>query len=310
MRYWGVAVAAMLLFAGCGDGDSTTGPETQNPVLELRWGFEGRQAGEFDGPYGIDLGPGGEVYVVDVGNVRVQVFSDQGVFQRQWTLRTSPTEQPFADGLAVDGSGRCYVGTAFPAVVRVFSAEDAWVDDWTDFPPSLASIDVAVGPDSSVFVGSSDGLVRRLDPAGNPLFDWTAMLHVDGIDVDASGNVFAVGAVDVNPDSVQVVEEERLFKYDGQGNLLASWGAHGTLVGQFQDLTDVAVRADGHVFVMDNLRGRIIQFDPNGIFVRESGAKGVAPEEFGAPWRLAAGPAGALYVTDRQKDQVLKFRVP
>jgi DNA-binding beta-propeller fold protein YncE len=309
MRYWGVA-AAMLLLTGCGGSDGGTGPEQQSPVLELRWGFEGRDNGEFDGPYGIDLGPGGEIYVVDVGNVRVQVFSDQGVYQRQWELRASPTEQPFADGIAVDPDGTSFVGTVFPALVRVFNAEASWLDDWSVFASALWSVDVAVDPDSLVYTGSSDGFIRKLDAAGALLLEWAAMLRVDGIDVDASGNVFAVGTVDVDPDSARVVEEERLFKYDGQGSLLASWGSHGTAVGQFQDLTDVAVRADGNVFVMDNLRGKVIQFDPTGVFVREFGSRGVAPEEFGAPWRMVAGPAGELYITDRQGNQVFKFRVP
>jgi DNA-binding beta-propeller fold protein YncE len=49
------------------------------------WGRNGSGNGEFLEPLGV-LVEGGEVYVVDYGNARIQVFDYAGRFRRSWTV--------------------------------------------------------------------------------------------------------------------------------------------------------------------------------------------------------------------------------
>jgi sugar lactone lactonase YvrE len=58
-----------------------------DPVTEsfAEWGTRGAEPGQFLEPTGIDL-RGGEVFVADFGNNRVQVFDLEGKFLRQWPV--------------------------------------------------------------------------------------------------------------------------------------------------------------------------------------------------------------------------------
>jgi len=61
--------------------------------------------GEFDAPEGISIGPGGNIYVVDSDNHRVEVFDSAGTYIRQYT--DAGMEDP--EAIAVTSNGDTYV---------------------------------------------------------------------------------------------------------------------------------------------------------------------------------------------------------
>jgi DNA-binding beta-propeller fold protein YncE len=53
------------------------------------WSNPGSEPGRFQYPQGIAASVSGEIFVADSGNNRIQVFTPDGVFSRQWSaLRT------------------------------------------------------------------------------------------------------------------------------------------------------------------------------------------------------------------------------
>jgi hypothetical protein len=50
------------------------------------WGSLGTGPGQFDTPHGVAVGPGGELFIADRGNRRVQVLDSNGKFLRQFTI--------------------------------------------------------------------------------------------------------------------------------------------------------------------------------------------------------------------------------
>lgn len=71
--------------------------------LRLSWGEPGSGPGQFHVPHGIAIAPDGSVYVADRENSRLQVFSPNGEFLREWPDLARPCQITF------DADGRLYV---------------------------------------------------------------------------------------------------------------------------------------------------------------------------------------------------------
>ena len=60
------------------------------------WGQRGTQAGEFNLPHSLAVAPDGTVYVADRENGRIQIFTPQGEFIKQWDYSGRPISIDFA----------------------------------------------------------------------------------------------------------------------------------------------------------------------------------------------------------------------
>src|SRR5438094_756265 len=81
--------------------------------------------------------------------------------------------------------------------------------------------------------------------------------------------------------------------------LAAKWGIEGNLDGWLRDPTDVAVDAQGGVYVADFLNHRIQKFDSQGHFLKIIAGYGHGPGGLSFPRSLALDPAGNLYVAEQ-----------
>jgi DNA-binding beta-propeller fold protein YncE len=61
----------------------------------LQWGSQGTEPGQFGLPHAINSDREGRVYVSDRKNWRVQIFSPEGVFLRQWTHIGRPSDMTY-----------------------------------------------------------------------------------------------------------------------------------------------------------------------------------------------------------------------
>src|SRR5437868_5433544 len=83
---------AMALIYGMGNAllygtlvqyaDELKYPHTVLP--EFQFGTCGAKAGELNDPQGVCVGAGGEIYIADTSNNRIQVFSKAGQLVRTW----------------------------------------------------------------------------------------------------------------------------------------------------------------------------------------------------------------------------------
>jgi uncharacterized protein (TIGR03663 family) len=86
-----------------------------------------------------------------------------------------------------------------------------------------------------------------------------------------------------------------------------SVGSAGTGDAQFASPRDVAVAANGDVYVSDSGNNRIEVFDSQGQFKFAWGAMGSGSGQFNEPWGLAIAPNGDVYVADTWNHRVQVF---
>jgi hypothetical protein len=117
--------------------------------------------------------------------------------------------------------------------------------------------------------------------------------------VPPSGDVYVI---DRNNDRVQ--------RFDANGNFLGKWGATGTGNGPFDNPFGLAADRLGNVYVADTENNRIQKFDPDGQFLEKWGTLGVGPGEFENPEGVAVDCRGNVYVADTDNNRVQKFGDP
>ncbi len=177
-----------------------------------RWGEPGTGTGEFrfvssdpsdpaDIHGSITVGPDGKVYVSDSGNGRVQVFTPQGQFVRQFGRYGSGKGQFLnAFDLVVDGAGNVYVADDQAETLTKFSpaGKPVWlIGGGASRDPDLnghfhvAVIDshgrLVVGNDDQSRVLYIDSSGHKVDAFGNGQFG------VGGVSVDTAGRTYLAG---------------------------------------------------------------------------------------------------------------------
>ena len=70
------------------------------------------------------------------------------------------------------------------------------------------------------------------------------------------------------------VSQNRIQKFDSNGNFITKWGKEGTGDGQFNSPRDITIEpSTGYVYVSDGINHRIQKFDSNGDFYNKMGIK-------------------------------------
>jgi streptogramin lyase len=200
-----------------------------------RWGKPGTGPGEFKFISGdptdptdvagrIAVGRTGMVYVSDSGNSRVQVFTPQGRFIRQFGSYGSGKGQFFFPGpLVIDGSGNVYVAEDQSLTLAKFSpaGEVIWqIGGSASSDPDLAGHQRPGSMDAHgrlVTVNDDQGRVLYVDPSGHKVDAFSPSVppgrHVCEVTVDAVGDTYVSGCGPNPPARV----------YDRSHRLVAEW---------------------------------------------------------------------------------------
>jgi len=274
-------------------------------LFDHKWGGYG----QFDTPYGLCLGPDGNVYVADLAD-RVQVFTPAGQLVRTFGEPGSGDGQlrdPL--GVAVDRFGCAYVTDSANDRVQKFDGTGAFVTKWGSSGSGAGEFDqpwdVAVGPDDYVYVTDNDmHRVQKFTPTGQFLASWGTegsgagqLYYPTGIAVDAAGYVY-------------VVERDnfRVQKFTSSGDPVLMWGSWGSGESQFQYPFGVAVDAQGYVYVADWGNHRVQKFSNTGDFITEFGEQGTGDGQFRWVSGVDLDQNGYVFVSDLYNHRVQVFR--
>lgn len=227
-------------------------------------------AGKFNDPRDVAVSSRGNIYILDRGNLRVQVYQ--------------------ADGTLLN----------FPKWQKRFGSEPG---QWSN-----EVLGIAIDPRTdTVYIADSDNKrIARYSVEGNLLGLWDGSHTGDGIAiapfdvaVDGAGYVYAaVFATTIAGDGL----EYRLYKFDPQHDTAVRWGKEGQNYVPFGEPQRLAVSASGEVYLPDSDNHHVLHFNAEGQvqpFTISFTGNLVGSSPISVPVGIALAANGAIYLGDR-----------
>lgn len=314
----GIVLATLVLVILAGWLAFVPAPREPGYRFVAAWGGPGSGRGEFDDPTGSAVA-GGEVFVADARNGRIQVFDFDGRFLREFgTPGDAPGQLGRPMNLAVHGD-ELYVAEYFNDRIQVFGLDGQprrAIGGPGSGPGQFdAPGGVAVAPNGDLFV--ADFYNQRLQH-----------LRADGGFVRQWGSTGAIGVAAGRfnyPTDVALGPDGTLYAADGyndrvqafdvaDGRFLHKWGGpfamnvFGPLNGWFATVSSVDTDAAGNVFVADFYNHRIQKFTAAGRFLTAFGARGDGPGRFEYAIAVAVAADGTVFAVDFGNRRVQKWR--
>lgn len=202
--------------------------------------------------------------------------------------------QPY--GVAAGPDGRIYVADTFGHAIHVYDLES----------PDYSSI--KVDGESLIGVGTAKGLLFVTDSVSGRLMCLDRRGRTVWTRGPKDGFARPTGLT-VGADRLYVVDtlQHRVVTVSFTGEILGSFGEHGSGAGQLNFPTNVTQGADGHVFVTDSMNFRVQVFDRDGRFLRTFGQLGDGSGDLDKPKGVAVDSEGHVYIVEGLHDVVQIF---
>lgn len=199
--------------------------------------------------------------ILGKGKYRYQVSGENfGNLPKGWVYREGTA-------CAVDSKDNVYVFNRGGHPVIVFDGDGKFLNSWGDgiFNNPHA---ITIGPDDSVYcVDAGDHTVRKFTTDGELLM---TIGEKDKPSPPMSGKPFNRPthlAVDPRNGDLYIADgysNARVHKYTSDGRYVTSWGESGTDDGQFNIVHNIAMSADGRIYIGDRENHRVQVFDADG----------------------------------------------
>mgnify|MGYP000911940349 CR=1 FL=1 len=175
-------------------------------LMQIGDGVQGTEPGRFGYPTDVVCDRAGNFYVSEYGeNDRIQVFSPEGKWLRQWGGHgDEPGQFLKPRALAIDEKDRIYVADSCNHRVQVFDTQGKLLDCWGSQGPAKGQMsypyDIALAPDGTLYVVEyANHRVQRFTKEGRSLGTWGSPGREPGelynpwaLAVDSSGVVFVI----------------------------------------------------------------------------------------------------------------------
>jgi RHS repeat-associated protein len=257
--------------------------ECGNPQFQTSIGYGGTSHSPLSRPTDAVVDPKGNLWVVDKNNNRVVEYNEAGEFLREaGGLGSSGGKLNSPSGIAIDSFGVIDVtDTANNRVVR--------------FNESGQFSSVVGANVNKTKVEAGGTLVERnhctaasgdVCQAGSTGSGEGLMAEPIGITTSGGGNFFVVERTN-----------NRVEKFNLNGELLAKFGSTGSENGQLKEPTAIATAPNGYLWVADTGNNRIEQWTSSNVYSRK--VEGSGDNKLSAPAALDTDSSGNVWVGDK-----------
>jgi streptogramin lyase len=289
-------------------GTSRVTPSAQSTALpvEFAWKISG-DPHPLIAPVGVTTDQNGNIYVMDVGNSRVQKFDSSGDFILMWGSAGNGDGQfnitlPDEGRLAVDSKGNVFVVDTNNNRIQKFDPDGNFQMKWGTKGAGdgqfIEASDIAIDRQDNIYVGDyENSTIQKFDNNGNFLLGWKSPGNIYSIAIGPDGNVIVADAAG------------RLRKFDGSGNLLSE--IKPAPVDNIPiELWNIAVDVQANIYIADYSGFRIVKLDSRGEFISTWRGSNTGAAMFVNLEDITVDDRGNLFITDSASNLVQKFRQP
>lgn len=201
-----------------------------------------------------------------------------------------------ARSIALDGSGRIYVGEYSGGRIQVFDPTGKFITQWA-VDPKMPLRGLAADRNGVVYVVQSGKISRHQGETGNRLghIDYADGWGFDDLTATADGGL--VAAWYRNRDDI--------VRFNSGGQVVRTIrAAISSASGESELDTKVAMDGLGNIYALGTFNDAVFKFGPDGKFVTRFGDAGEQPGQFRAASAIAVDGRGRVYVSDIKGIQV------
>ena len=281
------------------------------------FGTAGSGDGQLTRPEDVTINSGGNVFVLDSGNNRVQQFTNTGTFtgvQFGGPGGTADNQFDSPLGIGIDSGNNIFVADTGNNRVKKFTNAGALVSviDPTNNGAFVFPTDVAVAGGNIFVVDNRNGRIDQFNNSGvfQSSFGDTQLgptSFPSRIAIDSAGNVFVTDSQGVDTVTGRPRGNNRIAEFDSSGNFVRFISTDGS--GGAINPNGIAVDASGNVFVGDFSHNRVLEYSNTGVFLTQFGTAGAGDGQFNGADGVALDSSGNVFVTDFGNNRVEEFGV-
>lgn len=249
-----------------------------------KWGKAGTGNGQFSNAvFGLATSKGGNLYVADTDNNRIQVFTAKGGFVDKFGANgggngqfTSPYD------IAVGPDGSVFVADYSNDRVQKLSAGGGFQQAIASSQPTGVGVDA----EGNLYVADLSGKVTRFDKASGYAAgkSWKGAGRGGDLEVSADGTVYVADTGGI-----------RVARYSSEGK------AMGSIRGGLSNPIGIGVDLDCNVWVGNISARRIAKFSPGGKLLTTAASADLVAQD------IAVGRGGDLYAFDGSSRAIVRF---
>lgn len=201
-----------------------------------------------------------------------------------------------ARAIAVDASGKIYVGEYSGGRIQVFDSEGKFITQWM-VDPKMPLTGMAADRNGVVYIVQSGTISRYEGQTGKLLgqLAYSGGWGFDDIRITADGGL--VAAWYKNRDDI--------VRFNSAGQVVRTIRAAISSVTDDSELdTHLAVDGLGNIYALGSFNNAVFKFSSDGKYITKFGDDGDQPGQFRAPQAIAVDGKGRVYVSDFKGVQV------